>query len=588
MFILSAEIQNVPTENNSEKAANRRCCVPPSTNTPGNVDIWDGTSFDSAEKDTAMREASSSKNGMCLDEIERRQRVQIVNRFTDSLRRRILNESNSDTIIINTSTFLNEENFNTPAPTFKFIRDDVSYPKVKSYYKFKILPKLFVRVAFDRLKLLALLDRNLTLSETVISILLSVFVSLVGALLLYLDLYKDIPAFIFCFVMASCQYSLLKSVQPDAASPMHGFNRIISYSRPIYFCMCSMLILSIHYYLSSTNNIPIHTEMVLTFSKNFLAMFILFFPLWFSLGLFPQIDTFVMYFLEQIDMHIFGGNAMSSLLGSLYCIFRSVMVVLILVGPAYGGLCEKKGSQHTSYSIFCAAIVASSYHLSRCTSDPSNIWNIVKKHVWPPDIYREHSKFSESGRKDSQKKADKKEAGQVKESLEKSKEKASEKTDDKNEHVDPLPKKLQATVNGRLKNDIIICTLISIFTFGIHSSTVFTVLQPELSPVLWSVAAGLGLALHYIIPQLRKQLPWTCIARPVLRSFEYGLYEIKGPSRIMWFEKVRIFNSSKVSFTSSQGGGIEQCGKRSFEVNIIDNFKSECTGGWDVGRHNKS
>ncbi|XP_044747747.1 pecanex-like protein 1 [Coccinella septempunctata] len=523
-----AEIHNAPNDSSLEKTP-RRCCDGQSSAMP--LELWESSNEDKS----AIREMSP-KTPINLEEVQRRhnQRTQFVNCLSDSLRRRILTESNSDTIIINTSTFLNEENFHTPVPTFKFIRDDVTYPKVKSYYKFRLLPKLFVKVTFDRLKLLALLDRNLTLSETFISITLSVLVALLGALLLYLDFYKDIPAFIFCFVMASCQYSLLKSVQPDAASPMHGFNRIISYSRPIYFCMCSILVLSLHYYLSSIGDIPRKTEAILVFSKDFLATFILFFPLWFSLGLFPQIDTFVMYFLEQIDMHVFGGNAMSSLLGSLYCIFRSVVVVLMLVGPAYGGLSEKKGSQHASYSIFCAVIVATSYHLSRCTSDPSNVWNIVKKHLWPPDIYREHSKYPESEKKDVRE-------DDNKDGTKETSERSLEKTEEVSEHVDPLPKKLQKTVNGRLKNDIIICSLISIFVFGIHSSTVFTVLQPELSPVLWSVSAGMGLVLHYIIPQLRKQLPWTCIARPVLRSFEYGLYEIKGPSRIMWFERIYVY-----------------------------------------------
>lgn len=74
--------------------------------------------------------------------------------------------------------------------------------------------------------------------------------------------------------------------------------------------------------------------------------------------------------------------------------------------------------------------------------------------------------------------------------------------------------------------------------FSLHVSTVFTVLQPELCPVLWSIAAGTGLVLHYIIPQFRKQLPWMCIARPIFRSHEYLQYQIRGPAKIMWFEQV--------------------------------------------------
>ncbi len=38
------------------------------------------------------------------------------------------------------------------------------------------------------------------------------------------------------------------------------------------------------------------------------AAFILFFPLIFTAGLLPQMNTFAMYLLEQLHIHIFGGN----------------------------------------------------------------------------------------------------------------------------------------------------------------------------------------------------------------------------------------------------------------------------------------
>lgn len=34
------------------------------------------------------------------------------------------------------------------------------------------------------------------------------------------------------------------------------------------------------------------------------------FPITFLLGLFPQINTFVIYVLEQIDIHFFGGTGL--------------------------------------------------------------------------------------------------------------------------------------------------------------------------------------------------------------------------------------------------------------------------------------
>jgi hypothetical protein len=106
------------------------------------------------------------------------------------------------------------------------------------------------------------------------------------------------------------------------------------------------------------------------------------------------------------------------------------------------------------------------------------------------------------------------------------------------ELVDPLPLKLQHTVHARLKSDVIVCTLVAVFVFGIHCSTVFVALQPELNPVLWAVVGFLGFVLHYVFPQLRKQLPWLCLARPVFRSYEHSQFEVRDAAKVMWFEKV--------------------------------------------------
>lgn len=392
----------------------------------------------------------------------------------------------------------------------------------RSYYNVKMIPW---KITLDRLGLLALLDRNLTVTETVVALIIGVMVSVLGAMLLYLNFYRDILAFIFCFILASCQYSLLKSVQPDAASPTHGFNRVIAYSRPIYFCIFSSLVLILHFSITDKN------QETLILARNFLVLFILFFPLFFSLGLFPQINTFVMYILEQIDIHVFGGNAMSNLIGSFYCVFRSVLAVIILNGLAYGGLSEEKTSQHLLFSIFCACLVPACYHLSRSASDPTHVWNLVKSHLWLPDLH----KIDEDRGKECVKNEEKIIEGDDKVEAEK------DTTTLKEDHVDPLPKKLQSTVNARLKNDVILCTVVAILVFALHASTVFTVLQPELCPVLWSIAACMGFVLHYVIPQLRKQLPWMCIARPIFRSYEYTQYQIRGAAKIMWFERVYVY-----------------------------------------------
>lgn len=343
-----------------------------------------------------------------------------------------------------------------------------------------MFPYTYIKVTLDRLKLLALLDRNLTFSETLLSIILGVLVAIFGAILLYVGFYEDLKAFLFCFIVASCQYSLLKSVQPDAASPTHGFNRIIAYSRPVYFCIFAGVSLILHYTVVSQNSdylasceanrqingyFPCEENRFTTleFSRDLFASFILFFPVIFSIGLFPQINTFLLYLLEQIDMHIFGGNAMSSLAASFYCIFRSVVVISTLYGFAYGGLTEAKGTRHVLFSIFCAGLVASSYHLSRAASDPCHIWTMVKANLWPPDIYRERKRTIKTKVPPKPKKTDK-EINEKEES-----QKAATESPEKlaNEDiVDPLPAKMQKTINGRLKSDVIICSLIALLVFG--------------------------------------------------------------------------------------------------------------------------
>merc|ERR1711911_289499 len=80
-----------------------------------------------------------------------------------------------------------------------------------------------------------------------------------------------------------------------------------------------------------------------------------------------------------------------------------------------------------------------------------------------------------------------------------------------------------------------------VLVFGVHCSTVFTKLQPILSDVVWIVPAGVGLLLHYIVPQLRKQLPWLCFSHPLIRSAEYDQFEVHEAARLMWFEKMYLW-----------------------------------------------
>jgi hypothetical protein len=51
----------------------------------------------------------------------------------------------------------------------------------------------------------------------------------------------------------------------------------------------------------------------------------------------------------------------------------------------------------------------------------------------------------------------------------------------------------------------------------------------------------LGFLLHYVLPQLRKQLPWLCFSHPVLKSHEYGQVSILGFSVLAVNISAKVF-----------------------------------------------
>lgn len=201
----------------------------------------------------------------------------------------------------------------------------------KSFYKYRFKwcgHEHEFKIAMDRLELLALFDRDLHWLHVLLASVLCTLVACLGAAILQHNHYKDLCVLLFCAVIAGAQYSLVKSVQPDAASPVHGFNKTVAYSRAIYFCLCGGLLLLLKRLDTEYAQRP-PAELIF-FGINYspasvvamllqsLYVLLLCFPIIFSVGLCPQINTFLMYLLEQLDMHLFGGNAASSLLGKRF------------------------------------------------------------------------------------------------------------------------------------------------------------------------------------------------------------------------------------------------------------------------------
>uniref|UniRef100_A0AAR2L1Y1 Pecanex-like protein n=1 Tax=Pygocentrus nattereri TaxID=42514 RepID=A0AAR2L1Y1_PYGNA len=372
-----------------------------------------------------------------------------------------------------------------------------------------IFCSFFVILAY-KLTFLYLCCRNRRVGENVFAVVLASLVAFLGFLLLLQGFFRDIWVFQFCLVIASCQYSLLKSVQPDAASPMHGHNWIIVYSRPVYFCLCCVLIWVFNLAGDSKSLQPFSLYGITFFSAHFLLcardmliVFILCFPAIFLFGLLPQVNTFLMCLLEQVDMHVFGGTATTSPLSSCYSLLRSMLVAALVYGFCLGAINAPWGDAHVPvlFSVFCGLLLALSYHLSRQSSDPTILWSLVRSKFFP----ELESRTPE---------------------------------EPPLEIKDPLPEKLCNSVKEILHSDLVMCPLMAIITFAISASTVFIALQPALSFVLYILAGVVGFLTHYLLPQLRKQLPWFCLAHPVLRSHEYSQFEVRDAAQLMWFEKL--------------------------------------------------
>jgi hypothetical protein len=213
------------------------------------------------------------------------------------------------------------------------------------------------------------------------------------------------------------------------------------------------------------------------------------------------------------------------------------------IGFAYGGLTGEAHSQHTQeilFSIFCALTVAISYHLSRSSSDPAVVLSLIQRQLlMPPSpaLSSDSDSHHQLHKDEHKKKSDRNSNDDVLNGSES----ANPPSTPDSSVTDPLPKKLRDTVNARLKSDGFVCVIAAVVTFLLHWSGFFARLQPNLNYVLWILAGIFGFLLHYVLPQLRKQLPWLCFSHPLLKSHEYGQFEVREAAKVMWFEKIYLW-----------------------------------------------
>lgn len=422
--------------------------------------------------------------------------------------------------------------FPTPVTISLATHNDEPLPSILLLPRVK---KTKVNLVFARTQLEEYMDRNVSKVEVLLTITLAVLVCVIGALLLTTtNFFRDFWVFWLCFVMATGQFSLIKSVQSDPASPSPGQNRINAMSRAIYFIFIGVLGLILDAAINSNDDFSplcvygfnLNSRSVLLFVRNGLFIFILFHPLVFTLGWMPQFDTFLINILEQIDIHVFGGTASTGLVCSIYSLCRNLLVVGLLLPFGYTAFVylEKDtvtnitgqcfftyfdftdkylviSSQCTAVgriglSFFLGCVVSMSYILSRATTNHQYIFDIVQT-MWRR--IRKSDRFPVN--------------------------------------EDPLDKMYRDVMLTRLKVDIFVGVILLICVTVINITTVFCQTQ-ILGYVIFGITSIIGIFNHYIIPHVRKENPYLCFTEPCLKSNEYDKFEVTVAPKVSVMEKI--------------------------------------------------
>ncbi|XP_039706280.1 pecanex-like protein 2, partial [Pteropus medius] len=340
--------------------------------------------------------------------------------------------------------------------------------------------------------------------ENVLAVSLFVLVSLLGFLTLSRGFGRDLWLLLLCHVMASCQYSLLKSVQPDPASPIHGHNRIITYSRPIYFCALCGLILLLDAG-AKARRAPTHTVYGLQLlapeslrSARDLVMAPGGTPAGRGAGMAKVSPELLMgeNWRRRCTRWLTSSPALFPLGGGR--LFTPLYPQHHSPAPP-----EPWSTQHIPalFSAFCGLLASLCYHLSRQSSDPSVLLSLIQCRFFP--------KFRQRNLEVSA--------------------------------ADPLPGKMKDSVKDVLKSDLVVCSVAAVLSFAVSASTVFLSLRPLLGIVLSVLAGAVGFVTHHLLPQLRKHHPWMWISQPVLKSREHWQQEVTGVAHLMWFERLYVW-----------------------------------------------
>ena len=242
-------------------------------------------------------------------------------------------------------------------------------------------------ITFDRLRLTQVVDRYKRHSE-VAAIALLVFFSTWLAFEVS-RFYYDIGQVVLWIVLTTAQFSLIRSVQPDAASSSVD-ERSTALSRPLYFCAVAATILALDaggtarpWTDLTLYNVPLHSAAVLLLMRNVLLVLLLVLPILFVLGVFPVWRTALHHAAEQVDMHVFGGSGTATV-AMAWVRLALAGACLALVYALALGLFDLGGGDAPAASMWFAAfggaVVAMGDWLGRMPTDtPGILWSRMRR-----------------------------------------------------------------------------------------------------------------------------------------------------------------------------------------------------------------
>ncbi|KAL9658737.1 hypothetical protein ABK040_005892 [Willaertia magna] len=416
------------------------------------------------------------------------------------------NNNNTGSVSIPVTEINNNQNNNSTT-----IKDGEGEKPMDNKYKFVLFGEVY-NLPFDRRTLENLLDReDYPLLELFIVPLFAFGVAWMGLRLT--DLFDGYWASVvfMCISIAQSQFSLIKSPQPEANSPVH-YSKITSFSRPFYVLFFGGIALI----ANALMRVPepnvlifgclVHFDMVFIGAKALALYFIMCFPVIFLFGLLPHPLTFLLVFFEQIHMHIFGGAGVISLLGVVLQLTFSILSIGILIGVGYHSALNLWAPDYV-YGIYSGVLVSLSYLLSRLPSNPS-FYYVLLQDLFTLNFFT---------RKD----------------LKNNKELLYNK---KNREIELNV----ANVNPvkRLCIDILISIGILIIVTIPQLWDAFARGNPYLLYVLTSLNVAIGIFCYYIYPQFTKHFPFLIYKYPFFSTKNQPSFKFLGRFKWAWFEIV--------------------------------------------------